>query len=1214
VKKITTHNGGGQVPESRNTARFCVEHPHVTWVLLLGTIVWGIYGYTHMPQRKDPDIPIKAAMVVTQWPGASAEKVEELVTKPIERVIASNSKVSKIESISRSNTSAITFYLSDQLKDVSSVLDDIGGRLDSIHNLPEGAGPIQYQRDFGDTSTLMLTVASPKAGPADIEVRAGRLQRAIEATRAAHRKPAERASLLFCFPVREESRLTRMGAIDFVEYLRRADSTLDPVLVDGAGCVGADIKAAGKDDRVLTFLDGFLRERYPKSQWEPDVWQPFVIRDPAEVRAKLASVAGEKYSYRELDAFTDTMEKALLAAGRKDVNAPLVAKVDRSGILPQKVYVLYSQERLASYGLKLGNLSNILRGRNLTSGAGEFDAGGKNVLIAPSGEFHSEREIGDVGIGATPQGAPLYLRDVADVVRSYDHPARYLNFYSWRDANGNWQRTRSITMSVQMGAGQQINNFSKQVDAALDDLRKQLPKDLIIARTSDQPRQVEENIDLFMHSLYEAVILVVLVSLIGFWEWRSALLMALSIPLTLLMTFGMMHVLGIDLQQISIASLIIALGLLVDDPVVAGDAIKREMAAGQPRGVAAWLGPTRLATAIVYATVTNIVAYLPFLILTGSMGQFLYSMPVVIAISLVSSRIVSMTFIPLLGSYILKPRPEPSIEERRTKGFMGWYYRLGVWAIRHRWMALAASVLVMAGGGWIGGSLKKQFMPKDVSQLAFIDVFLPEDASFSATGETAQQVEKIVQEVSAAQKIPVEALSTFVGGSAPRFWYSLSPESPHTNYAQVVMLFHDKRQTHLLLPYIQSRVDREVASARVDVRQLENGDSVGLPVAIRISGDDSATLRATSERVQKVLRDIPLVGRIRDNWGEDRFTVRMNVDSDRANLAGLTNRDIADASAGAVTGTQLTTLREGDKQIPIVARLRSTEIGSLQDLNNLYVASKTGRQKAPIRQVASFDYSFRSEVIRRRNQSRTITVFGAPQQGVLSSEVMKAARPNLRNIEASLPPGYKMEIGGEEEKQVDGFQQLSVVLATSVIAIFLALTFQFKNAVKPLIVFAAVPFGSVGALLALWIMGQPFGFMGFLGIISLVGVIVSHIIVLFDFIEEKHAEGEPFVQAVLDAGIVRLRPVLITVGATIFGLVPLALHGGPLWEPLCYAQIGGLAIATFITKLQVPVFYAICVLDLKIVKWDAAATEPTPKQEPQAIELEVASQERLQQA
>jgi multidrug efflux pump subunit AcrB len=233
-------------------------------------------------------------------------------------------------------------------------------------------------------------------------------------------------------------------------------------------------------------------------------------------------------------------------------------------------------------------------------------------------------------------------------------------------------------------------------------------------------------------------------------------------------------------------------------------------------------------------------------------------------------------------------------------------------------------------------------------------------------------------------------------------------------------------------------------------------------------------------------------------------------------------------------------------------------------------------------------YSFRGEVIQRRNQFRTVTVSAAPREGVLASEIMGEAKPKLAALAASLPPGYRLEIGGEAEKQQEGFTDLAVVLAISVVCIFLALTFQFKNAIKPFIVFAAVPYGAVGALLALWIMGTPFGFMGFLGVVSLVGVIVSHIIVLFDFIEEKHAEGEPFEQAVLDAGIMRLRPVMITVGATVIALFPLAAHGGPLWEPLCYAQIGGLTAATFITLLLVPVFYAICVLDLKIVKWDGS--------------------------
>jgi multidrug efflux pump subunit AcrB len=344
------------------------------------------------------------------------------------------------------------------------------------------------------------------------------------------------------------------------------------------------------------------------------------------------------------------------------------------------------------------------------------------------------------------------------------------------------------------------------------------------------------------------------------------------------------------------------------------------------------------------------------------------------------------------------------------------------------------------------------------------------------------------------------------------------------------------------------------------------------------------TLRSAADRAKRILEGVSIAARPRDDWGVDRFDVEVVTDSDRANIAGVTNLDVANASAAAMNGAPVTVLREGDKQIPVVARLRMEERAQLGDLQNLYVYGEGG-QKVPLRSVSHLDYRLRREVIRRRDQFRTITVSAAPIDGVLASQVMAVARPRFAELARSLPPGYRLVIGGEEEKQVQGFGHLEVVLAISVAGIFLALVFQFKNAVKPFIVFAAVPYGTVGALLALWIMHAPFGFMGFLGIISLVGVIVSHIIVLFDFIEEKHAEGEPFVQAVLDAGIMRLRPVMITVGATVIALIPLAIHGGPLWEPLCYAQIGGLAVATFITLLLVPVIYSIAVLDLKVVKW-----------------------------
>jgi multidrug efflux pump subunit AcrB len=373
-----------------------------------------------------------------------------------------------------------------------------------------------------------------------------------------------------------------------------------------------------------------------------------------------------------------------------------------------------------------------------------------------------------------------------------------------------------------------------------------------------------------------------------------------------------------------------------------------------------------------------------------------------------------------------------------------------------------------------------------------------------------------------------------------------------------------------------------------------------MPVEVRIAGGDMVTLRQEAEKVKNILRATSYAQRVRDDWGDDSFAVKLETDPDRANAAGITNLDVAASSAAGISGGQVTVLREGDKQIPVVTRLRMEERAQLADVQNLYVYSLQGPQKALLRQVSSIDHQMQIETIRRRNQFRTITVGCMPEAGHLPSEVMSAFRPQLTAFANQLPPGYRMEIGGSEEEQVKGFKNLVLVLLISVTAIFLSLVYQFKNAIKPFVVFAAVPYGIVGGLVALWITGTPFGFMAFLGIISLVGLIVSHIIVLFDFIEEKHAAGEPLKEAVLDAGIMRLRPVLITVLALVIALVPLALRGGPLWEPMCYAQMGGMICATFITLLLVPVIYSIFVLDLKIIKWEAAGAPNSEVQQPEA--------------
>ena len=1222
------------IANTHNTARFLTEHRQVGFVLLFAVAVWGWYGYVHMPKRKDPIIPVRVAVASTTWPGATAEEVEQLVSRPVEQTMAQNPTIKSptaadfgIRSISFPGLSLVYVQLGDNVSDPKKQFSDINLKLIALNNkLPQGAGPIQFNSDFGDTASMMLTIASPPANSIDISLRAAAMRRAIEQARGAVAKNAHqpRVSIITAFPTSVAPETVREPFNTVILAGVESKTISDPHFFEGSGFIGVDVASTLSQEQLRMIGTQWVKENLHRSEIHPDSWPAIFIRDPSETENRLAAVAGDRYSYRQLDDFTDLI-------GRTLQGAPEVAKIDRKGVLPEQIYLNYSQDRLASYGLQPSDLKDILGVRNITLPGGQLEVGPKNIQIDPSGKFTDPKQIGDVIIGTsststsgaasqTAEGAsnaaagpatgvsPVYLRDLVQISRGYQSPAKYLNYLTWADKEGIWHRSRAITIAVQMKDGEQIGTFGRNVDSKLAAVKQFLPEDLIIARTSDQPLQVKENIGLFMDALYEAIALVVLVSWLGFWEWRSALLMAISMPVTLAMTFGAMYLLGIDIQQTSVATLIIALGLLVDDPVLAGDSIKRAMAEGHPNIIAAWLGPTKLATAIMFATVTNIVAYLPFLMITGSTGDFLYSLPIVMTCALVASRIVSMTFVPLLAYYLLRPEKQAgkAIEEMRETGFYGWYARIARYSIDHRWKFFFGSLIFLVIGGVIFARLKVAFFPEDVQYWSYIDVWLPNDVNLGATGETALKVEELVRKE--AEKFSAEHpaqdhrpalryITTFVGGGGPRFWFSASPQLQQLNYAQVLVEVTDKEITPQFVRELQPVLSASIPGARLDARQLLT-NPVDYPIEIRVSSiaDVNATqenqdihnLRKIANQVEAILRSSPIAERTRNEWGEDSTLVELTVDPDRANLAGVTNMDVANSSTAAISGSTVGVLQEGQKQIPIVARARMADSAHLSDVENLYIYSSQDSSKIPLSQISSVNHDLVTGRIVRYEQFRAMNIRSFPVVGHLSSEVLKQIEPKIEALKASLPAGYQIQIGGEYDKTKTGFKNLAIVMAISTIAVFLALVFQFKNAIKPLLVLAAAPYGMIGAFFALWVMGEPFSFMAFLGLASLVGVIVSHSIVLFDYIEERRVIGDDFKNAVIDAGILRLRPVLITVFATVLALFPLALHGGPLWKPLCYAQIGGLLIATVITKLQVPVMYAIFVLDLRVLEWKQA--------------------------
>ncbi len=1191
--------------DSPNLARYCVQNPHVSWALLIMVLIWGYYGYQAMPKSKDPDIPVRIALVSTPWPGHDAMEIEELVTRQVEQKIAEsqylnqpNDRSYAIDSLTLPSVSMVRVQLAPGT-DRDVAFNQIGLALDSINaDLPQGAGPISINSAFGDTAAVMLAVASPRADAVEIELRGSKIAEAITQVRDNKPAPSQRATLVVAAPLDIDTSVMDAAIELFTAWLREAGLGSDFAFLRGAGFIGLDFTTTADDATLLKSTADFLEQRMGASRFYPDAWLPMVVRDPAQTTRRLAAVAGDKYSYRQLDDYSSALSGNLQTI-------PEVSRVLRSGVLNQQIELSYSQEQLAAYGILPSRIGQVISQRNTTVPGGVMQVEDMDVVLNPSGSFTSEREIGGVIITEAADDTPLYLRELVNIRRSYQSPPQLLSFYSAPDASGQWQRHRTVALAVQMHNREQIAELGAAIDATLARVRPNLPDDLIIERISDQPEQVAENIDLFMAALYEAIALVVLIALIGFWEWRSALLLMVSIPLTLAMTFGFISLLGIDLQQVSIAALIIALGLLVDDPVVAGDAIKRQLGAGRPAELAAWLGPTLLAKAIFFATLTNVVAYLPFLLLSGNQGDFLFSLPIVMACALIASRIVSMTFIPFLGNLVLRPshRAEPSLEERRSRGFSGSYYRLVGVAIEHRKKVLLGALLLLVAGLGVKTQLKNAFFPDDVQYLSTIDVWLKNNASIEATNQVSSEVEAVVrQEVEAyardagfadASEV-LSSITTTVGGSAPRFWFTITPEQRQSNYAQLIVRLTDKDLTPVLAPRLQRALSSQIPGADIDVKQLQT-TPVDYPVAVRVSGRittgsiaeqaDIERLRDYARQVKEIIARSTAARSTRDDWGETSLVMNLDIDNDRANLAGITNEDIAISSSTGINGTQVGTLREGDKQTPIVARLRLDQRARLSDLGSLYVYSMTDGNKVPLLEVASTGYAFETQRIRRLEQFRTITVFSYPAEGFLAADIMKDAQAELDALAASLPDGYLLEISGSQANAVNGFHQLIQIMAISAGAIFLALVIQFRNLIKPLLVLAAVPFGMAGALTALYIAGAPFGFMAFLGIVSLIGVIVSHIIVLFDYIEERREAGIPFRDALRDAGVMRLRPILITIGATTLALIPLAIHGGPLWQGLCYAQIGGLVVATFGTLILVPTLYAFVVLDLRAINW-----------------------------
>lgn len=1171
-------------------SQFFVYKRPIAWTLLVATAAWGVYAFFAMPQRQDPQIQVRTGVVLTPYPGASAVEVEQELTRKVEKKLAENPAVEHVRSISRQGLSVVFVDLYDRIMDAEPVWQDLDNKLAAMSDLPTFGDQTvrpQLDKDFGDTVAVMLTVSSPPVSDFEVERRAGVIVRRLASARDA-RPPGlrdRRMSGVLVHPTGLDPAFVERMARSALHTLTERGVAEDGVYVEmlGAGAIDFRRTPGVDEERVRRELLLWERGAVGAGLGHPDVWPPVAIGPLDELAGELKRRCQQepggvaRYTYEELRQFADMIQDRLR-------QSPRVGKIEQLGVVDEAVYLYMSGRRLGSTGMDLQSLAKRLAQRNLDVPGGTFELADQSLTVKPTGKLDGPADLRDIVVGMR-DGSPLYLRDLAEVVRGYQDPPRKLDFRTLKGDAGPLKTTRAITLAVRHVKGTQVQEFSRDVDATIASLAGLIPDDIRLERTSDEPEEVKRKIDEFLDCLVEAIVIVVVVALL-FMEWRSALIVALSIPIAVAMTLGLCAGLGIDIQQVSIAALVIALGLLVDDPVVAGDAINRELAHGARRDVAAWLGPQKLARAIMYATVTNCVAFLPLLLVHGQTGEFIYSLPVVVTASLVASRIVSMTFIPLLGYYVL--RGQLGLEAGlngtgRGARFARLYTRVSETCMAHKWTSLGACLIVAGAAASLIPMIGTSFFPKDLHTVFTVDLFLPEGTPL---GQTKAGALRAVAEIDRVIGADVTSYTTFVGAGGPRFWLSVVPEQEAAAYAQVMVHARDRRRTAALAERLRRELPPRMAAARVRVNQLETGPPIGVPVQVRVSGPDITTLRHLGEQVKGLLREFPGTTDVYDDWDPEILRLGLKVDPERANLAGVTNQAVASTMNGALSGVSATSIRVRDRRIPVVLKLRPDERSRIDDLRTLSVPTGgSGNLRVPLDQIAAFRPEAIAPKVARRDHERCLTVKCDTAQGVLPSRVVEYLETALATASKDWPAGYHYTFGGEKEEQSKGFASMKMAMAASLLAIYLALVVQFNSLTKPMIVFAAVPFGMAGGMMGLLLFDVPLGFMALLGLTSLAGVIISHVIVLFEYIEEAHERGEPLRRAVIDAALVRLRPVMVTVLATVGGLIPLARRGGPLWEPLCYVQIVGLLTATLVTLGIVPIIYVLFVENLRLVRW-----------------------------
>lgn len=889
----------------------------------------------------------------------------------------------------------------------------------------------------------------------------------------------------------------------------------------------------------------------------PDTVQgPVVDSDFGDTVAVLLAVHGEPYGYRELKEYATRIEDEL-----RTLRA--VSKLKRYGEQKEQILVTSSLERISQYAVDPLKIIGALQQRNRVAYAGAFEAARSQAQLKTTGLFQAEDQIRRVMVDVSRTGQPVYIGDLAAVERRYQDPESLTRY------NG----ARALMLSVEMQEGHNIVDFGNAIRERLAKLKHTLPPDLKLDLIADQPRVVEERVNHFIREFGVAIASVVLVTIL-LLPLRVAVIAALAIPVTVAITFGVMNALRIELHQVSISALIVVLGMVVDDAIVIADNYVELLDRGVARMEAAWRSATELAVPVLTATLTIIASFLPLLLLSGSVGEFISALPIAVAVALSSSFLVAMLLTPLLCRFFIHQGLHgPQAEEKRQRtsvlDLMQSAYGFAIgFSMRLKPLAVLTGILAFLGGLLLLRSVPEQFFPSAERNQFVIDVWLPQGARIEATDDALGRIERHL-----SQDRFVGSQATFLGASAPRFYYNVNPEPPTPNYGQILVNTQSAEGTPRLVHTLRKSLAGVAPEARVIVKELQQGAVVAAPIEVRLSGPDLATLKRLGGSVADILQSTAGSAFVHHDFREDAYHVKVDVNQEVANRLGLSNAGIAQLLAGAFHGAPVSTFWEGDRAVDIVLRLEEDRRRCFENVRDAYMVSLLTGGRVPLREVAELKPEWDSSLIVRRNGVRTLTVRSFFEEGRLASQVLDRARPRIGQL--ALPEGYRLEYGGEAETQAETFAEMVRALLVSLVAIFLILLFQFRSVWQPVLVMVSIPLALLGAAAGLVFTRNPFGFTAFMGVVSLSGIVVRNAIILVDYINERLAAGEELEQAAREAGQRRLRPIFLTTMAAAVGVTPMILSGSSLWSPLASVIAVGLIFSMFFTLLVVPVLYVL---------------------------------------